>query len=180
MKKASYAWRGNSGRSIGTEADPPLSEKKAKSFIGRELKHLKSNRELLLLSLPGVLYKLIFAYLPMVGLVIAFKNYRYDLGIFGSEWAGLDNFKYLFSTDTAWAWRITRNTVLYNAAYMPPSRVPILEFIQSKKRKTGMPRSTVDFIQRATWTKSTEASPALRQKSDSQSRLDHRGGDKLI
>ncbi|MFC3800426.1 ABC transporter permease [Cohnella sp. GCM10012308] len=89
---------------------------KRKSFIRRELKHFKNNRELFLLSLPGLLYKLIFAYLPMVGLIIAFKNYRYDLGMFGSKWVGLDNFRFLFTTDTAW--RITRNTVLYNAGYM--------------------------------------------------------------
>ncbi|MNO20560.1 putative multiple-sugar transport system permease YteP [compost metagenome] len=69
-----------------------------------------------MLSLPGIVYKLIFAYLPMVGLIIAFKNYRYDLGMFGSKWVGLENFRYLFSTDAAW--RITRNTVLYNAAYI--------------------------------------------------------------
>ncbi|WP_271752318.1 ABC transporter permease [Cohnella sp. JJ-181] len=77
---------------------------------------MKRNRELMLLSAPGILYQLIFAYLPMVGLIIAFKNYRYDLGMFGSKWVGLDNFKYLFSTDAAW--RITRNTVLYNLGYM--------------------------------------------------------------
>jgi putative aldouronate transport system permease protein len=82
----------------------------------KELQHFWKNRELFLLSLPGILYKLIFAYLPMAGLVIAFKKYRYDKGIFGSDWAGLDNFRYLFTGDAAW--RITRNTVLYNAGYI--------------------------------------------------------------
>ncbi len=82
----------------------------------RELHHFRNNRELFVLSLPGIVYKLIFAYLPMIGLIIAFKNYRYDLGMFGSKWVGLDNFRYLFSTDAAL--RITRNTVLYNAAYI--------------------------------------------------------------
>lgn len=94
----------------------PPGARKRKSVIRRELQHFRNNRELFLLSLPGILYKLIFAYIPMVGLIIAFKHYRYDLGIFGSEWVGLENFRYLFSTDTAW--RITRNTVLYNAAYI--------------------------------------------------------------
>lgn len=87
-----------------------------KSWLGREMRHFRNNKELFLLSLPGILYKLIFAYIPMVGVIIAFKNYRYDLGIFGSKWVGFDNFRYLFSTDTAW--RITRNTVLYNVAYI--------------------------------------------------------------
>ncbi|MEK4358275.1 ABC transporter permease subunit [Paenibacillus sp. FSL M7-1455] len=104
--------------------DVPPKQRKQKSFIRRELRHFRNNRELFLLSLPGILYKLIFAYIPMVGLIIAFKNYRYDLGIFGSKWVGLDNFRYLFSTDTAW--RITRNTVLYNAAYILVTTVAAL------------------------------------------------------
>ncbi len=90
--------------------------RRRKSWLGREMRHFRNNKELFLLSLPGILYKLIFAYIPMVGVIIAFKNYRYDLGIFGSKWVGFDNFRYLFSTDTAW--RITRNTVLYNVAYI--------------------------------------------------------------
>ncbi|WP_085982512.1 ABC transporter permease [Paenibacillus sp. Y412MC10] len=103
----------------GTGTDPdsePVGTRPKKSAFRRELRHFRNNRELFLLSLPGILYKLIFAYIPLVGLIIAFKHYRYDLGIFGSEWVGLENFRYLFSTDTAW--RITRNTVLYNAAYI--------------------------------------------------------------
>ncbi|MFD1176962.1 ABC transporter permease [Paenibacillus puldeungensis] len=90
--------------------------RKKKPIIREKLHHFRNNRELFLLSLPGIFYTLIFAYIPMIGLVIAFKNYRYDLGIFGSKWVGLENFRYLFSTDTAW--RITRNTVLYNTAYI--------------------------------------------------------------
>ncbi|ETT62283.1 ABC transporter permease subunit [Paenibacillus sp. FSL H8-0457] len=103
----------------GTGPDPdsePAGTRPKKTALRRELRHFRNNRELFLLSLPGILYKLIFAYIPLVGLIIAFKHYRYDLGIFGSEWVGLENFRYLFSTDTAW--RITRNTVLYNAAYI--------------------------------------------------------------
>lgn len=102
----------------GRKAQPniPPETRREKSKIRSELRHFRNNRELFLLSLPGILYKLIFAYIPMIGLIIAFKNYRYDLGMFGSKWVGLDNFRYLFSTDAAW--RITRNTVLYNAAYI--------------------------------------------------------------
>jgi putative aldouronate transport system permease protein len=56
------------------------------------------------------------AYLPMFGVIVAFKNYRYDKGILGSDWVGFKNFEFLFKSDTAW--RITRNTVLYNLTYM--------------------------------------------------------------
>lgn len=76
----------------------------------------KFNFELFGLSLPGVLYLLIFAYAPMFGIIVAFKNYRYDKGIFGSEWIGFKNFEFLFASDTAW--RITRNTILYSLSYM--------------------------------------------------------------
>ncbi|THF73339.1 ABC transporter permease subunit [Cohnella fermenti] len=100
----------------GADAADSVGPKSKQGPLRRELQLFARNRELFLLSVPGLLYKLIFAYLPMVGLIVAFKNYRYDKGIFGSGWVGFDNFKYLFTSDVAW--RITRNTVLYNAGYM--------------------------------------------------------------
>lgn len=58
----------------------------------------------------------VFNYLPMGGLVIAFKNYKYDLGIFGSEWVGLKNFEFLIqSNDFA---RITWNTLSLNCLFI--------------------------------------------------------------
>ncbi|WNQ11379.1 ABC transporter permease subunit [Paenibacillus aurantius] len=56
------------------------------------------------------------AYIPMFGVIVAFKNYRYDKGILGSDWIGFKNFEFLFKSETAF--RITRNTVLYNLGYM--------------------------------------------------------------
>ena len=50
----------------------------------------------------------------MAGLVVAFKNYNVIDGIFGSPWAGLSNFTYLFND----AWTITRNTLLYNIVFI--------------------------------------------------------------
>lgn len=76
----------------------------------------KPNFELFGLSLPGVLYLFVFAYIPMFGIIVAFKNYRYDLGILGSEWIGLKNFEFLFASENAW--RITRNTILYSLSYI--------------------------------------------------------------
>ena len=52
----------------------------------------------------------------MAGIVLAFKQYRYDLGILGSPWVGFDNFKFFFMTGDAF--RVTRNTLLYNAAFI--------------------------------------------------------------
>ncbi|NMA08878.1 MAG: sugar ABC transporter permease [Clostridiales bacterium] len=71
---------------------------------------------LYLMALPGLLCLLIFSYLPMIGLVMAFQKLDLRKGIFTSPWVGLDNFKFLFySTD---AWVITRNTVCYNAVFI--------------------------------------------------------------
>ena len=73
---------------------------------------VKKNRALFVMILPAVLLVLILQYLPMSGLVLAFKNYRYDLGVFGSDWNGFTNFRFLFASGTGWL--ITRNTILYN------------------------------------------------------------------
>ena len=71
---------------------------------------------LLLMALPGILFLLVFAYLPMIGLVIAFKDYRFADGILGSQWVGFQNFKFLFGTDITW--RITRNTLMMNTLFI--------------------------------------------------------------
>jgi putative aldouronate transport system permease protein len=65
---------------------------------------------------PAVLFFLLFSYVPMVGIVVAFKHFRYDQGIFESAWSGLDNFQFLFVTGQIWT--ILRNTFLYNIAFM--------------------------------------------------------------
>jgi putative aldouronate transport system permease protein len=84
--------------------------------IARYRQFFRKNGTLLLMAAPGILLLFIFAYLPMGGLVIAFKNFRADQGIWGSAWAGLDNFRFLFSTSDAW--RITFNTLFLNAAFI--------------------------------------------------------------
>jgi len=90
--------------------------KGAAARIREEMKQLRKHRELFFLALPGVLYKLVFHYLPMIGILLAFKLYRYDLGMFGSKWVGFDNFRFFFVSNDAW--RITRNTILYNFTYI--------------------------------------------------------------
>ncbi|MNQ80157.1 putative multiple-sugar transport system permease YteP [compost metagenome] len=71
---------------------------------------------LYLMMLPGLAYLLINNYLPMFGLVIAFKDINFAKGIWGSDWVGFQNFKFLFQTSDAYI--ITRNTLLYNAAFI--------------------------------------------------------------
>ncbi len=96
-------------------AELGLLKRVRNATIGNE-RTFKTNLNLLIMSLPGVLFLLVFAYLPMIGLVIAFKDYRFADGILGSEWVGLSNFRFLFGTDIAW--RITRNTLLMNSLFI--------------------------------------------------------------
>ncbi|WP_150265183.1 ABC transporter permease [Paenibacillus tepidiphilus] len=77
---------------------------------------LRNYRVLLLMLAPAVLFYILFAYVPMAGIVIAFKRYDYAGGIFGSAWNGLDNFRFFFESGDAW--RVTRNTALYNIAFI--------------------------------------------------------------
>lgn len=77
---------------------------------------LKKNRVLLIMLIPALLYVIIFCYLPMSGIMLAFKDFKYSLGIFKSPWCGWDNFKYLMVTGKLW--KLTRNTLLYNIAFI--------------------------------------------------------------
>ena len=58
----------------------------------------------------------VFSYLPMAGIVIAFKNYKYNLGIFGSKWVGFKNFEFLFKSNDFL--RLIRNTVGMNFLFI--------------------------------------------------------------
>lgn len=78
--------------------------------------HWKNYLPYYLLALPGLIYIICNNYLPMFGIVIAFKNLNFRKGIFGSDWCGFDNFKFLFASKDALA--ITRNTLLYNVAFI--------------------------------------------------------------
>ena len=74
------------------------------------------NLPILLIALPGIIYLIINNYVPMLGLFIAFKDYNFMKGLFKSDWCGFDNFKFLFATKDAWI--MTRNTILYNLAFI--------------------------------------------------------------
>lgn len=76
----------------------------------------KDSIQLLILCSPAILFLIVFNYIPMGGLVIAFKDFRYDLGLFGSKWIGIKNFEFFFASDIAW--RLIRNTVGYNVIFI--------------------------------------------------------------
>lgn len=82
----------------------------------------KTNKELLLLSLPGAVWFFLFTYLPLFGVIVAFKQFRIVQGggffqsLMQSKWVGFDNFKFLFASGDAW--RVFANTILYNLVFI--------------------------------------------------------------
>ncbi|APF21478.1 MULTISPECIES: ABC transporter permease [Clostridium] len=95
-----------------TELEPVDKKNRLRKFMLT----IRRNKVLILMLLPAILYFLIFSYIPMGGTILAFKNYNFRDGIFGSPWVGLDNFKYFFISGQAWI--VTRNTILYNVAFI--------------------------------------------------------------
>ncbi len=77
---------------------------------------IKRYKVLYFLMLPGIIYLLLNNYIPMFGIIIAFKNYNFEDGFLWSPTVGFENFKYLFSTQAAF--EMTRNTLGYNAIFI--------------------------------------------------------------
>ena len=78
------------------------------------LKELKKNRQLYLMCVPALLWLLLFAYIPMAGIWMAFTNYNVKYGIFGSPFVGLQNFKHFFTNSTGMGWKVIGNTLYLN------------------------------------------------------------------
>lgn len=79
-------------------------------------KKVKDNRTLLLMCLPAVVFFIVFNYCPLPGVYIAFTNYNFRDGIFGSPFVGLKNFEFLIQSGELW--KLTRNTLLYNVVFI--------------------------------------------------------------
>ncbi len=89
------------------------SKPASKAALKAQIMH---NIPLYLMFLPGAIYLLINNYIPMGGLIIAFKQVNWNKGILNSPWVGFSNFEYLFKTNDAWS--ITRNTLGYNIVFI--------------------------------------------------------------
>ncbi len=93
-----------------------MADGKAVALKRKKRVKLKRYFMLYLMMVPGMVYLIINNYIPMFGLYLAFKNIDFRKGLWGSDWIGLKNFEFLFkSTD---AFIITRNTILYNLAFI--------------------------------------------------------------
>lgn len=81
-----------------------------------KLVNVKETAELTLLALPGIVLFFIFHYIPMFGVIIAFKKFNPNLGILASTWVGFGNFEFFFTSQDAI--RVMRNTVLYSLTFL--------------------------------------------------------------
>lgn len=79
-------------------------------------KDLRENWVKWLMILPAAIVVILMCYIPMGGIVLAFKEYNYHDGIFGSPWVWFKNFTYFFQSGKAFS--VTRNTILYNLAFL--------------------------------------------------------------
>ena len=91
---------------------PSLQRNPVREFIHEVRKHWI----LMLMLLPSIIYFIVFCYIPMGGVYIAFVNFNIGKGIFGSPFVGLNNFKFLIKTGKLWM--ITKNTLLYNLVFI--------------------------------------------------------------
>ena len=82
----------------------------------RKKGYKKRNRVLFLMLLPAIVYFIVFAYVPMTGMVLAFKNYNYIDGIYKSPWNGFKNFKFLFNGGKIF--QVAINTFVYNIVFI--------------------------------------------------------------
>lgn len=100
--------------------------KKVGSSIGSVARELKKKRVLCLMLLPTIIYFIVFSYIPMPGAYVAFVDYNIGKGIFRSKFVGLKNFEFLIKTGDLW--RITKNTFLYNLAFLAIGNIVQIAF----------------------------------------------------
>ncbi|MFK7694606.1 ABC transporter permease [Paenibacillus sp. HJGM_3] len=100
---------------------------------------------LTILFLPAAVYYFIFHYMPIYGILIAFKNYKFSLGVMGSPWVGLDHFRELFALGSFW--QVFRNTLilsLYKLVFGFPA--PILFALLLNEIRVSFFKRTVQTI----------------------------------
>lgn len=100
------------GAGAASEYDNYLAQKKK----DRQKAEFKKTLPLYFMMLPGLIYLLCNNYLPMFGILIAFKRVNFSVGVFKSPWCGFENFEFLFKTSDAWT--MIRNTLAYNIVWI--------------------------------------------------------------
>lgn len=88
-----------------------MKEKRNRGRVSR-----KKNTTLTIMALPAAVILFLFSYVPIAGLIIAFKDFRYDKGFLGSDWNGFKNFEFFFKSNDAWV--VLRNTIGLNVLFI--------------------------------------------------------------
>ncbi len=108
-------------------------------------KSIRENWFFYLIIAPAVVLMAIFCYQPMYGIILAFKDYDFRLGILGSPWNGLENFKEIFAVDQFWI--SLKNTVIINLLKMLVSfPAPILLAVMLNAIRNKFVKSSVQTI----------------------------------
>lgn len=112
--------------------NPTSQKQKIKEFISTIYK----NKFFYIILIPSIVLLLIFAYRPMYGIVIAFKNFSPRKGIMGSPWVGLENFERVFELDMFWqAFKNTIDINLLKLAFGFPLSIVLAIMINAVKNK---------------------------------------------
>ena len=105
------------------------------------------------LALPGLLFVLVFSYMPMFGVIVAFKDFNFADGFWGSPWVGFKNFEFFFKSDGAW--QVTRNTIGLNLSFIALSTVVSISFalmlMELTRRSVKVFQTTLFFPYFLSW-----------------------------
>lgn len=110
----------------------------------KRMLQIKRCRALYLMVLPGMIAVLIFHYVPMYGVIMAFTNYKPSLGILGSPWVGLKHFKTFI--EYPYFWKIMRNTLLLSLWSFTTFPFPIIVALMFNEIRTGKFKKTCQTI----------------------------------
>jgi putative aldouronate transport system permease protein len=110
------------------------------------IKEIKANRYLYILALPGILFLIVFAYVPFIGHLLAFEDFKLSTGLFHSKFVGFDNFKFFFG-GRDWI-NVTRNTLFLNALFLGIglSFSLVLAVFINEMRNVGVKKVAQSFI----------------------------------
>lgn len=122
---------------------------------GRGFQQLRREYQILLFVLPGLLFYIIFHYVPLYGILVAFKDFRITRGIMGSNWAGLKYFRQIFATPDFW--NVIENTLLISTykivfAFPVPIALAILLNELRSKRFKRVTQSVIYLPHLISWT----------------------------
>lgn len=128
---------------------PPIVSSLPQSHTSKLLAYIRRHWILYAMLIPGVVLYFLFCYKPMVGLLMAFENYHFKKGIFGSQWIGLANFERFFNYKHCW--RLIKNTLLlnvYNMLWTTPINIIFALMINEFSQKSRFRKciTTVSYL----------------------------------